>query len=174
MQREQCLICSRHLLNVCCCNYFHSYIPKVRVVLYIQCLWRKLISGNTGAWIHACGWGWSGVYHYDVSYHNTVPKLQTWHVRCCPLQYFQPFHLFPSFWMPLMSCSFCLICPFSQEVPVYRSPKFMTSCKTWSSMYLLQCGLEPRKRRSFWLGPRLGEGSTPEFIEEVVMSRVSR
>lgn len=75
MQREQCLRCSRHLLNVCCCNSFHPYLPKVRLVLYIQCLWRKLISRNTGAWIHACSWGWAGICHHDVSYQSSRPGM---------------------------------------------------------------------------------------------------
>lgn len=112
MQREQWLICSRRLLNVCCCNSFHSYIPKVRVVLYIQCLWRKLTARNPGAWIHACGWWWAGICHHDVSYQilyrSSRPGM--WGV----VHFSVSSHFICSY--PIG----CLWCPFSQEVPAYR------------------------------------------------------
>lgn len=79
MQRAQCPRCSRHFLNVRCCNCFHSHISKVRVVLYIQCHGRKLILRDTGTCIHRCAWGWGGIGHQDVSYQilhrNSRPSM---------------------------------------------------------------------------------------------------
>lgn len=173
MQREQCLGCSRCPLSVCCWNSFHPSIPKVRLVLYIQCLWTKLVSRNTGAWIHACSWGWAGICHHDVSYQILCQssRLSMWGVvHFSVSSRFICSHPIGCPWLP---AHVAWHVPSLKRVQLIGHLSSWPSCKTWSSMYLLQQGLESRKRRrSFWLGPRLGEGSAPEFIEEVVMSRV--